>query len=278
MGTPFPEFYDNALAAALAIHGRPTREFFETLAGYPGLNAKHYKKLAQKDWLAGVEGARDIEPCALSHPKVKSHFLRYYGPTAYNLHYIEVHARASKSLTPEMIAKAEEHVDQVIEKATKEVEQNTAAAAQILRDNAVTQSVSYGAGPLLVPVEIVSPYCGSYLTLIIKADHLLGLLEYQRLRRYITNNACDLEFARIDRLLKGVARSAFELQRGLRARVDGRSAKEAPQAAVGEAPAKNGNAKQGIEGVAVKAPAAEVAPSAPPHPQPSQATVAGQIH
>ncbi len=79
-------------------------------------------------------------------------------------------------------------------------------------------SVRYGSGPLLVPAEVISPYCGSYLELIMKTDQLMGMLELQRLRRYITNPACDREFARLDRLLKAVSRTAFELAKGLRRR------------------------------------------------------------
>jgi hypothetical protein len=57
-----------------------------------------------------------------------------------------------------------------------------------------------------------------YLELIMKADRLLSLLEYQRLRRYMTNFNCDKEFSRVDRLLKSVASTAFGLVRGLRQR------------------------------------------------------------
>ena len=53
-----------------------------------------------------------------------------------------------------------------------------------------------------------------------KADRLFGLLEYQRLRGYITNEACDKEFARVDRLLKGVQRTALRLATGLRRRLN----------------------------------------------------------
>lgn len=214
----FAQFYDKALQEALDRTGRPDAPFFKKLADFGGNNGKYYVKLEKKDWLASVEGARDIEPSAFFHPKIKSHFVRYYGATAYNFHYMEVHARASKALTAPMIEEAENHIHEVIQKATREINQYTVASEELLRQTGSKQTVRYGSGPLLIPAEIVSPYCDAYLSLTVKADYLYTLLEYQRLRRMITNAACDKEFARIDRLLKSVSRSAFELARGLRAR------------------------------------------------------------
>jgi hypothetical protein len=78
--------------------------------------------------------------------------------------------------------------------------------------------VRYGTGPLLVPAEVVSPHCGTYLTLLMKADQLFGLLEYQRLRGLLTNAECDREFARVE--LKGVQRTALNLAMGLRRRLN----------------------------------------------------------
>jgi hypothetical protein len=97
---------------------------------------------------------------------------------------MEVYARANERLrqSPELIEDAKQHVAKVISAATKEIDQYTCAAEQILNDNGVGQSVRYGTGPLLVPAEIISPYCGTYLELIMKADRLLSLLEYQRLQ------------------------------------------------------------------------------------------------
>ena len=217
---PFAEFYRLAVSEALDRVGRPDMDLFQKLATSPGINSKYYARLARRDWLASAEGARDIEPCAFFHPKIKSHFLRYYGPTAYNLHYMEVHARANVRLRefPELIEQAGQLVAEAIGAATKEIDQYTRAAEQILKDNGVSQSVRYGTGPLLVPAEIISPYCGTYLELIMKADRLMSLLEYQRLRRYITNADCDKEFSRVDRLLKSVASTAFGLAKGLRKR------------------------------------------------------------
>ena len=88
----------------------------------------------------------------------------------------------------------------------------------MMADNGVSQSVRYGTGPLLVPAEIVSLHCGTYLTLLMKADRLFSLLEYQRLRGYTTNAECDKEFARVDRSLKAVQRTALRLATGLRRR------------------------------------------------------------
>lgn len=224
----FDEFYEAALTQALAGVARPDSEFYKKLAGFGGNNGKYYAKLERKDWLASVEGARDIEPCRFFHPKIKSHYVRYYGPTALNFHYMEVHARASKTLTPAMIEEAEKHIDEVIKKASGEIDKYTSASDELLRQSGSKQTVRYGSGPLTIPAEIVSPYCGAYISLILKSDNLYGLLEYQRLRRLITNIACDKEFARIDRLLKSVSRSALELARGLRARAQKQT--EKPQA------------------------------------------------
>jgi len=222
---PFAQFYADELQAAFERSGRPDEAFFERCASVPGINAKYYARIAGNDagTLARIEGARDIEDCAFSHPKCKSHFVRYYGYTAYNFHFMEIHARSHEKLRdhPELIAQAEQMVSDSIQAAADEVDELIASANQVMADNGVTQSVRYGAGPLLIPAEIVSPHCGTYLTLLMKADRHFGLLEYQRLRGYISNESCDKEFARVDRLLKGVQRTALRLATGLRRRLNG---------------------------------------------------------
>jgi hypothetical protein len=222
---PFAQFYADELQAAFERSGRPDEAFFARCASVPGINAKYYARIGGNDasTLARIEGARDIEDCAFSHPKLKSHFVRYYGYTAYNFHFMEIHARSHERLRehPELVAQAEQMVADSIQTATNEVDELIAKANQVMADNGVTQSVRYGTGPLLVPAEIVSPHCGSYLVLLMKADRLFGLLEYQRLRGYVTNQACDREFARVDRLLKGVQRTALRLATGLRRRLNG---------------------------------------------------------
>jgi hypothetical protein len=90
-----------------------------------------------------------------------------------------------------------------------------------MADNGVSQSVRYGSGPLLVPAEIVSPHCGTYLTLLMKADRLFSSLEYLRPRGHITNTECDKEFARVHHLLEAVQRTALRLATGLRRRLNG---------------------------------------------------------
>ena len=112
-------------------------------------------------------------------------------------------------------------------------------AQRVWADNGVSQSVRYGTGPLLVPAEIVSPHCGTYLMLLMKADRLFSLLEYQRLRGYATNAECDKEFARVDRLLKAVQRTALRLATGLRRRLN------VPQGAEGEKALPAGEADEG---------------------------------
>jgi len=209
---------------AFARAGRPDETFFARCASVPGINAKYYARLGSNDanTLARIEGARDIEDCAFSHPKVKSHFVRYFGYTAYNFHFMEVHARSHDKLRdhPELIAQAEAMVADTIRQASEEIDGLIAKAHQQLVDNGVTQSVRYGVGPLLVPAEVVSPHCGTYLTVLMKADRLFSLLEYQRLRGFITNTDCDKEFARVDRLLKAVQRTALRLATGLRRRLN----------------------------------------------------------
>lgn len=224
IGVPFSTFYADELRAAFDRSGRPDEEFFNRCASAPGINAKYYTRLAGNDanTLARIEGARDIEQCAFSHPKIKSHYVRYYSYTAFNLHFMEVHARSHERLRehPELIAQAEDMVAEVIRQAGDEVAGLIAKAEVVMTDNGVSHSVRYGGGPLLVPAEVVSPHCGTYLTLLMKADRLLGLLEYERLRGYITNGACDREFARVDRLLKAVQRTALRLASGLRRRLN----------------------------------------------------------
>lgn len=223
-GVPFSKMYADELRAAFERSGRPDEEFFARCASVPGINAKYYTRLGANDanTLARIEGARDIEDCAFSHPKIKSHYVRYYSYTAYNLHFMEVHARSHERLRehPELIVQAEDMVAEVIRQACDEVTGLIAKSELVMTDNGVSHSVRYGGGPLLVPAEVVSPHCGTYLTLLMKADRLLGLLEYLRLRGYITNSACDREFARVDRLLKGVQRTALRLASGLRRRLN----------------------------------------------------------
>ena len=149
--------------------------------------------------------------------------MRYYAYTACNFHFMEVHARTHEKLReqPELLVQAELMAADSIAKAVAEVDTLLAAAQQLMAANGVGHTVRYGAGPLLVPAEIVSPHCGSYLALLMKADRLFGLLEYERLRGYISNVDCDKEFARVDRLLKSVQRTALRLVTGMRRRLNG---------------------------------------------------------
>jgi hypothetical protein len=224
INVPFSQFYSAELKAAFERSGRPDETFFARCASVPGINAKYYARIGGNDanTLARIEGARDIEDCAFSHPKIKSHFVRYYSYTAYNFHFMEVHARSHEKLRdhPELIVQAEEMVADSIRGASEEVDGLIVKAQKVMADNGVSQSVRYGTGPLLVPAEVVSPHCGTYLTLLMKADRLFSLLEYQRLRSYATNVECDKEFARVDRLLKAVQRTALRLATGLRRRLN----------------------------------------------------------
>lgn len=237
VNVPFSQFYAAELTAAFERSGRPDETFFARCASVSDINAKYYARIGGSDanTLARVEGARDIEDCAFSHPKVKSHFARYYSYTACNFHFMEVHARSHEKLRdqPELIAQAERMVAESIRSASEEVDGLIAKAQKVMADNGVNQSVRYGAGPLLIPAEIVSPHCGTYLTLLMKTDRLFGLLEYQRLRCYATNAECDKEFAHVDRMLKAVQRTALRLAIGLRRRLnvpEGMNGAAAPRA------------------------------------------------
>ena len=216
----FAEFYKDALNASYERSGRPDACFFRRLSEYGGINGRYYMKLANTDanTLGKIEGARDIEACNLQHPKAKSHFVRYYSYTAVNLHFMEVFARAFESLRnhQDALDQAETIVAETIAASTREVDESLAQSRQAMVDNGVTQTVRYGTGPLVIPAEIVSPYCATYLFLILKADELFGLLEYQRLRGFKTNADCDKAFAAVDRVLKNVPRCALRLAGGLR--------------------------------------------------------------
>jgi hypothetical protein len=244
INVPFSQFYAAELQAAFERSGRPDETFFARCTSVPGINAKYYARIGGNDanTLARIEGARDIEDCAFSHPKIKSHFVRYYSYTAYNFHFMEVHARSHEKLRdhPELIAQAEEMVAESIRDAGDEVDGLIVKAQKVMADNGVSQSVRYGTGPLLVPAEIVSPHCGTYLTLLMKADRLFSLLEYQRLRGYTTNAECDKEFARVDRLLKAVQRTALRLAAGLRRRLN------APQGTDAEAASPTGDVGEDV--------------------------------
>src|SRR3954469_19633769 len=90
MNLPFAQFYAAELQLAFERSGRPDEDFFARCASVPGINSKYYARIAGNDanTLARIEGRRDIEHCALSHPKAKSHFVRYFCYTAYNLHFM----------------------------------------------------------------------------------------------------------------------------------------------------------------------------------------------
>lgn len=259
---PFSQFYAAELQASFERSGRPDETFFARCASVPGINAKYYARIGGNDasTLARIEGARDIEDCAFSHPKIKSHFVRYYSYTAYNFHFMEVHARSHERLRdhPELIAQAEQMVADSIQASSEEVDDLIAKAQKVMADNGVSQSVRYGTGPLLVPAEIVSPHCGTYLALLMKADRLYGLLEYERLRGLITNTDCDREFARVDRLLKAVQRTALRLATGLRRRLN------VPQGTDAEAALRVGGDADGTIGEAAspQRPADDVAVAA----------------
>ena len=143
-------------------------------------------------------------------------------------HFMEVHARSHERLRdhPELLAQAEEMVAESIRAADTEVGSLMEQALKVMADNGVSHVVRYGTGPLLVPAEVVSPHCGTYLSLLMKADRLLGLLEYQRLRGLLTNTECDKEFAGVDRLLKAVQRTALRLAMGFRRRLNGAGERE----------------------------------------------------
>lgn len=224
ISVPFSDFYAKELQAAFERSGRPDETFFARCAAVSGINAKYYARIGDNDanTLARIEGARDIEECAFSHPKIKSHYVRYYSYTASNLHFMEVYARSHERLRehPELIAQAEELVAGVIRSVTEEVDALLVKAQRVMADNGAMQSVRYGTGPLLVPAEIVSPHCDTYLTVLMKADVLFSLLEYQRLRGLATSLECDAEFARVDRLLKSIQRAALRLATGLRRRLN----------------------------------------------------------
>jgi len=121
INVPFSQFYAAELQATFDRSGRPDETFFARCASVPGINAKYYARTCGNDanTLARIEGARDIEDCAFSHPKIKSHFVRYSSYTAYNFHFMEVHARSHEKLRdhPELIAQAERMVAESVGKS-----------------------------------------------------------------------------------------------------------------------------------------------------------------
>jgi hypothetical protein len=126
INVPFSQFYAAELKTAFERSGRPDETFFARCASVPRINAKYYARIGGNDTntLARIEDARDIEDCAFSHPNIKSHFVRYYSYTAYNFHFMEVHARSPEKLRdhPELITQAEEMVAESIGAADKDVD------------------------------------------------------------------------------------------------------------------------------------------------------------
>ena len=182
------------------------------------VNGRYLANLARKDWLKNLQTAYFRQRIALHHPRVKSHFVRYFGITSKNTHFIEQAARVL--LGAEAVDRAEAHLSERIDAAMKDIDGATVRAKTLLEAEGVTATPEYAQEPLDIEAKWTSPKMARYLELMIKADRLLTLLEALRLCGAITTNVYDRQVALVIRQLATVPRVALNLTMGLRKRAN----------------------------------------------------------
>jgi len=182
------------------------------------VNGRYLANLARKDWLQNLQTAYFRQRVSLHHPRVKSHYVRYFGVTSKNTHFIEQAARVL--LGAEAVDRAEAHLSERIDVAMREIDGATVRAKTLLEAEGVTATPEYAQEPLEVEAKWTSPKMARYLELMIKADRMLTLLEALRLSGAITTNAYDRQVALVIRQVATVPRVALNLTMGLRKRAN----------------------------------------------------------
>ena len=189
-------------------------------------NLRYIRNLAKRDWLADLQTAYLKQRVSLRHARTKSHYVRYFGVAAINVHFIEQAARTR--LGPEILEKAEALLLERLADSMKDIDHQTVRANTLLESEGITALPEYVQAPLEIEAKCTSPQITRYLELIVKADRLLTLLEALRLSGVVTTSAYDRQVGLVVKRLVSVARVARQLATGLRKRANAKGASGAP--------------------------------------------------
>jgi len=181
-------------------------------------NGRYIRNLARRDWLSHMQTAYLKQRVSLRHARTKSHYVRYFGVTAANVHFVEQETRTL--LGPEVVEKAEALLLERLAVAMKDIDHQTVRVNALLESEGVTALPEYVQAPLEVEAKCTSPKITRYLEAIVKADRLLTLLEALRLSGLVTTNDYDRQVGQPIRRLVSVARAARQLAVGLRKRAN----------------------------------------------------------
>jgi hypothetical protein len=236
-------------------------------------NVRYFEKLAKKDWLRNLQTAYFEHKVALRHARIKSHYVRYFGLTSRNVHFVEHLARL---LVPaEIVAQAESFILKRLDTSMREIDKETVRVQGLLQAEGVTALPEYIQAPLELDARCTSPKMTRYLELMLKADRLFRMLEALRLAGAVSTNGYDHRCAVIIARLMDVARTVVKVTIGLRKRAHAAAANGSARAPL-RPPAKPGSAP---EAAASAVTTAEVDPvdganallSGTPSPDPAEA-------
>jgi hypothetical protein len=243
---------------------------------HTSVNVRYIEKLAKKDWLRNLQTAYFEHRVALRHARIKSHYVRYFGVTSRNVHFVEHLARLL--LPAEVVAQGEGYILKRLDTSMREIDKETVRVQGLLQAEGVTALPEYVQAPLELDARCTSPKMTRYLELMLKADRLFTMLEALRLAGAVSTAAYDYRSAVIVARLVDVARTALKVTIGLRKRAHAAAANDSARAPL-RAPAKPGPLP---EAAAPAVTAAEAGPvdganapcSAVPSPVPTEAGVA----
>jgi hypothetical protein len=187
------------------------------------VNVRYIEKLAKKDWLRNLQTAYFEHKVSLRHARIKSHYVRYFGMTSRNVHFVEHLARL---LVPgDVVARAEGYILARLDTSMREIDKETARVQGQLQAEGVTALPEYVQAPLELDARCTSPKMTRYLELMLKADRLFRMLEALRLAGAVSTDGYDHRCAVIIARLVDVARTALKVTIGLRKRAHAAAAK-----------------------------------------------------
>jgi hypothetical protein len=188
------------------------------------VNVRYIEKLARKDWLRNLQTAYFEHRVAFKHARIKSHYVRYFGLTSRNVHFVEHLARL---LVPaEVVVQAERFILRRLDTSMREIDKETVRVQGLLQAEGVTALPEYIQAPLELDARCTSPKMTRYLELMLKADRLLTMLEALRLAGAVTTDGYDHRCAVIIARLMDVARTVVKVTIGLRKRAHAAAAKD----------------------------------------------------
>jgi hypothetical protein len=247
---------------------------------YTSVNVRYIEKLAKRDWLRNLQTAYFEHKVSFKHARIKSHYVRYFGMTSRNVHFVEHLARL---LVPaEVVARGEGIILARLDTSMREIDKETVRVQGQLQAEGVTALPEYVQAPLELDARCTSPKMTRYLELMLKADRLFRMLEALRLAGAVSTDGYDHRSAVIIARLVDVASTALKVSIGLRKRAHAAAANGSARAPL-RAPAKQTALP---DGAAPAATTAEVDPGdgasallsgvpSPDPPEAAAATVAG---